>query len=111
MEIKFSNENHVDVVQLSGRLTANDVSAIRREINNFIKNGTANLLLDITELEFIDSSGLGLLVGSRREARKHNGDLILLGPKPEVRALLELTRLDQIFSIFNDQAEAVNSLH
>ncbi len=111
MNILHERLNAVDIVKLAHRLTAADITAARYLINDIIRNGNAKLLLDISDLGFIDSRGLGLLVGSREEARKHKGDLFLLAPKPEVRALLELTRLDQVFRIFNNQTEAVIALH
>ncbi|MCP3669496.1 MAG: STAS domain-containing protein [Gammaproteobacteria bacterium] len=111
MTITHRKHNSIDIVMLSNRLTAADISGVRREFNNIINTGNANLLLDITELEFVDSSGLGFLVGTQQEARKRRGDMVLYNPQLNVRALLELTRLDQIFSIHSEMSEAMDALH
>lgn len=111
MTISHHKEDSIDIVTLTDRLTAADVNTARREINEIINAGEGKLLVDISGLDFVDSSGLGLLVGCHQEARNKDGNLVLLEPQPEVKALLELTRLDQVFRIFHDQSEAITSLN
>ncbi|HYH50231.1 MAG TPA: STAS domain-containing protein [Acidimicrobiia bacterium] len=60
---------------------------------------TKRLVVDLTETEFIDSTGLGVLVRALKRLRHHGGDLILRSPKPNARKVLHMTSLDRVISI------------
>jgi anti-anti-sigma factor len=65
--------------------------------------------LNLAHADYIDSAGLGCLVGSLTSARKHNADLKLLSPSKKVRNALRITKLDTVFDIVNDEQEGVKS--
>jgi len=111
MNIEHSNENQVEVIKLTGRLTAANTKNLRAGLKVASKKAPANLVLDIAELTFVDSTGLGVLAGWLQKVRAEKGDIVLLSPRPEIKVLLELTRLDQVFPIHSDRTEAVRSFH
>lgn len=107
MILTHRNVEGIDIVALSGRLVIADVPQIRQKLLAIIEQGNGKLILHLAEVGFMDSSGLSVLVSVFKAARVRGGDIVLLGLSPTVRSLIELTRLQQVFSIFDDEAAAV----
>jgi anti-sigma B factor antagonist len=84
--------------------------AYRHAIRDVIDGGRVRIVMDMTGVEFVDSSGLSVLISALKSARKVGGDVSLSGPSAEVQALIELTRLHHLFEIFADERAAVRSL-
>ena len=95
----------VTVIELSGILDGIRGNELRREISSTLANGANILLLDMKEVKFIDSSGLGALVSAMQMVRNGNGKLFVCSINDQVRMLFELTKMDRIFQIFADQEE------
>jgi anti-sigma B factor antagonist len=74
-----------------------------------LDRGSSRVVLDLEKVRFIDSAGLGHLVGWKNRALQSGGDVRLLRPRDRVREVLELTALTRVFQIFEDEAEAVAS--
>ncbi|PWG74581.1 hypothetical protein DF186_17170, partial [Enterococcus hirae] len=72
---------------------------VRNRLRHIIRQGNARLILDLGNMEFIDSSGLAALVNSLQAARKRHGDLCLVGMNETVRTLFELTQLLNVFEV------------
>jgi anti-sigma B factor antagonist len=69
--------------------------------------GQARLVVDLSDVVLVDSSGLAALVGGMKQARQGGGDLMLAGLQATVRIIFELTRLDRAFDIANDRDAAI----
>lgn len=95
----------VTVLELSGILDGIRGNELRREISGILANGADILLLDMKEVKFIDSSGLGALVSAMQMVRNANGKLFVCSISDQVRMLFELTKMDRIFQTFADQDE------
>jgi len=95
----------VTVLELSGILDGIRGNELRREVGNSVANGADILLLDLKEVKFIDSSGLGALVSAMQIVRNANGKLFICSISDQVRMLFELTKMDRIFQTFADQDE------
>lgn len=100
----------IDIVALSGRLVMADVPEVRRRLLQIVEQGSGKLVLNLEGVGFMDSSGLSVLVSTLKSARIKNGEVVLLGLTPIVRSLIELTRLQQIFEIFEDETAALARL-
>ena len=100
----------IDIAALSGRLVMADVPQVRQKLLEIIEQGSGKLILDLAQVGFMDSSGLSVLVSAFKAARAKNGDVALLYLSPTVRSLIELTRLQQVFPIFDDEAAALARL-
>ena len=100
----------IDIVALSGRLVMADVPEVRRRLLQIVEQGSGKLVLNLEGVGFMDSSGLSVLVSTLKSARIKNGEVVLLGLTPTVRSLIELTRLQQIFEIFEDETAALARL-
>ncbi|MEH1845772.1 MAG: STAS domain-containing protein [Nostoc sp.] len=95
----------VKVLELSGILDGIRGNELRREVSNIVDNGADILLLDMKEVKFIDSSGLGALVSAMQIVRNANSKLFVCSISDQVRMLFELTKMDRIFQTFADQDE------
>jgi anti-anti-sigma factor len=95
----------VKVLELSGILDGIKGNELRREVSGVLANGAEILLIDMKEVNFIDSSGLGALVSAMQMARNANAKLFICSISAQVKMLFELTKMDRIFQTFADQDE------
>ena len=100
----------VTVLDLSGRITLGEGSVqLRDAIRDLIGKGQKHILLDLGEVNYIDSSGLGELVSAYTTARNQGAELKLLKLTKKVHDLLQLTKLYTVFDIYDDEAGAIAS--
>src|SRR5689334_13067571 len=100
----------VSVVDLSGRLTLGEGSGtVRRVIKDLVGSAQKNILVNLKDVTYIDSAGLGELVGSYASVTNMGGAIKLLHPQAKVHDLLQVTKLYTVFIAFDDEAEALRS--
>jgi len=100
----------VTVLELSGRITLGEGSVqLRDAIRDLIGKGQRRILLDLGEVNYIDSSGLGELVSAYTTAKNQGATLKLLKLTKKVHDLLQLTKLYTVFDIYDDEAKAIGS--
>ena len=112
MSVKLTTRetDGVVIVETSGRVTLGEgSSALRRGIRELVDGGSRRIVLDMAEVDYMDSSGLGELFASHTTVRSVGGQLKLLNVSPRVRELLAMMRIDSLFEIFDDEALAVES--
>ena len=90
------------VVSVTSDLDVLTAPRLRDRLIEVIDEGRHNLAVDLTECEFIDSSGLSALVTALKRARSENGDLAMVCPSGNVRRLIEVVALDQVFTLYQD---------
>src|SRR5215467_6791657 len=95
----------VMVVDVSGELSRR-ASSLLNPLKELLADGRSDLILDLSALSYVDSSGLGQLISVWTSIGRRGGQLILLRPSPRVREQLEITKLDTVFTIINHEAEA-----
>ncbi|MGD9169743.1 MAG: STAS domain-containing protein [Candidatus Thiodiazotropha sp.] len=110
MELTRHNHGPVEVIELPARLVMANAPDTRRAILDLIEQGRNRLIFDLNQVDFIDSSGLSVLVSALKAANKDAGEVLLLSPSDGVRSLIELTRLHQIFEIYEDRNAAIQRL-
>lgn len=89
----------VVVVRLAGRLDFASVTEARDQFASTIAAGNRKLIVDLSKVEFVDSAGLGSLIGGMRAARQAGGDLRIANPSEQAKMLLSLTSLDQVLKV------------
>jgi anti-sigma B factor antagonist len=100
----------VAVLELSGRITLGEGSVqLRDAIRDMIGKGQKRILLDLGDVNYIDSSGLGELVSAYTTAKNQGAALKLLKLTKKVHDLLQLTKLYTVFDIYDDEASAIAS--
>jgi anti-sigma B factor antagonist len=100
----------VTILDLSGRITLGEGSVqLRDAIRSLIGKGQKNILLNLEDVNYIDSSGLGELVSAFTTAKNQGGQIKLLKLTKKVHDLLQLTKLYTVFDISDDEASAIAS--
>jgi anti-sigma B factor antagonist len=100
----------VAVVDLSGRIVLGEATTTLREVlQNLASQGQKKILLNLAEVSYIDSSGLGALVSGYTTVTGQAGQLKLLNLTAKVKDLLQITKLLTVFEVFTDEASAVRS--
>lgn len=87
------------IMKISGNFTVEEVAAFRNEANKAIEEGVTNFILDFSECNFIDSTGLGVLVSIYKKCAEKGGNIKLKSMNEKVLQLFKLTRLDRVFEI------------
>jgi anti-sigma B factor antagonist len=100
----------VSILDFSGTITLGDgTELVRHSIRDLIAKGRTNILLNLAQVDFLDSSGIATLVNSYTYAREHGARVKLLHLKANIHDLLQITKLNTLFDIFDDEAAAVAS--
>ena len=86
-------------VVLLGRLDVRGAGAAREALHEALARGEGRLLVDLSGVELLDATGLGVLVGAHRRARLQDRELVLCDARPRVARLLSLTRLDRVIAV------------
>ena len=102
--------NDVTIVDVGGRFDASTAAAVRDRLHSLIEEGHARLVVNLSQMEFIDSAGLGALVSCLRRAAADGGDLRLAEVPAFCRSIFELTRLTRVFKVGESEAEAVAAI-
>ncbi len=94
--------NELKVMQPSGRLDVTTAADFRRQVNDIASavNPPKHLVVDLQEISFMDSSGLGALVSALKSIRNSNGEMVICGANDQVQMLFELTSMTKIFKIY-----------
>ncbi len=112
MNIKSSTRkvNGVTIVDLSGRITLGEGSVVLRDtVKDLVGRGSKKILLNLGDVTYIDSSGIGELVSAFTTVRNQGGELKLLNLTKKVHDLLQITKLYTVFDVRDDEAAAISS--
>jgi len=100
----------VTVIDATGRITLGEgASTFRDTIRELAAQGNKKILLNLSEVSYIDSSGIGELVSGFTTVTNHGGNLKLLGLNKRVKDLLQITKLYTVFEVFDEETAAVRS--
>ena len=93
------------VVYLQGEVDLASAPQLRRGIYELIDQGNHRVAVELSGVEFMDSTGLGVLIGALKRLRESGGSMVLAGIRPAVGRVFEITGLDRIFTIHNSLTE------
>jgi anti-sigma B factor antagonist len=110
MKANTRQVNGITVVDMSGRITLGEGSVILRDtIRDLLSRGNKKILLNLGDVTYIDSSGIGELVSAFTSVRNQGGELKLLNLTKKVHDLLQITKLYTVFDIKDDETAAVGA--
>ncbi|PYV91065.1 MAG: anti-sigma factor antagonist [Acidobacteria bacterium] len=112
MSMKTSTRqvNGITIVDCSGRITLGEGSVVLKDaIRDLLSKGQKRILLNLGDVNYIDSSGIGELVSAFTTVRNQGGDLKLLNLTKKVHDLLQITKLYTVFDVKDDEAAAVKA--
>ncbi|HUG43336.1 MAG TPA: STAS domain-containing protein [Acidobacteriota bacterium] len=110
MTIDTRTSNGVTILDIHGKITIGEGSAeIRNKVRDLLQAGRKHILLNLGDVSYVDSSGIGELVSSYTTVTNQGGDLKLLNLTRKLRELLAITKLLTVFDSFDDEKEAIES--
>jgi anti-sigma B factor antagonist len=122
MAISVRTRGEVSIIELAGEFTLGDGGIARpldlrgdrltdlgETLRRLLDQGSRKILLDLAQVTFLDSAGLGELIACRKRTLERGGDIRLVHPTGKVRQLLEMLYLTRVFAIFEGEAEALAS--
>ncbi|HTW44186.1 MAG TPA: STAS domain-containing protein [Acidobacteriaceae bacterium] len=110
MKITTRQVDGVTILDLSGRITLGEGSVLLRDaVRDLLAKGSKHILLNLGDVNYIDSSGIGELVSAYTTARNQGGELKLLNLTKKVHDLLQITKLYTVFDVKDDEASAIAS--
>jgi anti-sigma B factor antagonist len=112
MSVKLTThqKGEVTIIDISGKLTLGEgTSTLRTKIRELVEGGSKRIVLNMADVSYMDSSGLGELIASHTTVTTAGGEMKLLNLAKRVHDLLKLTKLYTVFETFEDEASAVDS--
>lgn len=110
MRTELRTEGDVAIIDLRGRLVAGEaVDSLRTAVNQLVAEDCKKILLNLSEVDWIDSSGIGELVGSIKLAERFSGAIKLLRIGDRVRHVLSISKLLPVLDVYEDEQEALAS--
>ena len=110
LTINVRETTNAVVLEVMGRITLGTAGpSLQDGVRELLNNGHKNIVLDLGGVTFLDSSGLGQLVGSYATAVSHGSEIKLLNLNKKVYDLMQITKLYTVFAIYTDEATAVES--
>lgn len=94
------------IIRLSGELNSLTSPRLRERLNDCVQQGQHQVLVDLAEVPFIDSSGLSALVAGLKALKLSGGRLALVGLQPQARTIFQLTQADALFALFETEPAA-----
>lgn len=109
MEYSTRTVGKVRVLGLTGNFDRYNLTIIRQWLEDATKSAPAYIVINLSGVEMVDSSGLATLVYSLKRARRFGGNVRLCGLSQSIRMLFELTRMDKIFELFVTEEDAIQA--
>jgi len=109
MNIKEKKQADVVIFSVSGEIDITTSPDLRKVFDRLIKEKTPKIVLNLSEVNYIDSSGLATLVESLQRLKGHGGKLKLTNLSGKVKSLFEITKLERLFEIFPEEEKAVEA--
>jgi len=100
LNLSVRREGNAHVVTLRGATRLDEPEELAAQLSQLIQDSSPHLILELSDLVFLTSAGIGAIVSAHNRARTFNGRVSVVNPKPEVAGLLRLTRVDQLASVF-----------
>jgi anti-sigma B factor antagonist len=110
MKLNVRQMGDISVVDVSGRIALGEAtSELRNSLRELVSEGQKKILLNLGDVSYVDSTGIGELVGGYASVSNQGGQLKLLNLTKRVTDLLQITKLSTVFEVFDDEAAALRS--
>ena len=109
LRIDESHSGNATIVSLKGRLDASSSPSAETALSRLIESGERQIVVDMSELDYISSAGLRVMLASLKRLRDDSGRLVLVGLKPQIQNVFEIAGFQRIFTIYLTAEEAISS--
>ncbi len=94
------------ILEIEGEVDVYTSPQLKHDIGKFAEGGVKHVIINLSKVEYLDSTGLGVLIGGLKRLRESEGNLVLVGPGMRILRIFEITGLDKIFDIYPTEEEA-----
>jgi len=109
MQINLEKKGEVSVFKVTGDIDIESAPQVKKTFDKAITSASKQVVINLQEVSYVDSSGLATLVEILKNMRSHGGKLKLANLSAKVKGLFEITKLDKLFDITQSEEEAINS--
>jgi len=102
-----SIDANTSLINLAGEVDVYTAPQVKQQIISLLDGGVTHILVDLTAVDYLDSTALGVLIGGLKRLRERDGSLDLICPNPRIKRIFEITGLDKIFDIYAGESEAL----
>ena len=106
--LETDDRGDLTVVSVKGEVDLYTAPSLKEAIADLVSSGRSKIVVDLAGVEFMDSTGLGVLIGALKRCKEAGGSLALAGPGESVLKVLAITGLDKVFSIHSDVEQAAS---
>ncbi len=99
-------ESELPIIELEGEVDVYTAPQLKQQMISLLESGANELVVDLTKVDYLDSTALGVLIGGLKRMRERDGNMVLVCPSPRIRRVFEITGLDKIFDMYNTIEEA-----
>lgn len=110
LDVRVHRTENVPVVSLSGDVDSYTCDKLRETIIELLSQGDSRVVISMGRVNYIDSAGLGTLVGGLRRVHERDGGLAISNASPQIRRVLSITGLSKVFDVYETDVEAARSL-
>lgn len=100
----------IPIIELEGEVDVYTAPQLKQQVIGVLESGARELVIDLTKVDYLDSTALGVLIGGLKRMREVDGNVTLVCPGPRIRRVFEITGLDKIFDIYNTQEDAQEAI-
>ncbi len=110
MAMKTESKNGLMICRVEGDIDISCSPELKKVFDKLISQKTPKIVIEMTKVTYVDSSGLATLVGILKNMRSYGGKMRLAGMSPKIKSLFEITKLDKLFEIMASEEEAMMGL-
>jgi anti-sigma B factor antagonist len=110
LKIDVNSKDGVVMMKLNGEVDVYTAPKLKSRLIDLVDQGQFKIVVDLEEVDFMDSSGLGVLVGGLKRVRSHDGAIALVCTQENILKIFRITGLVKVFPIFENQDQAVQSI-
>lgn len=107
LSLDTRQENGRTIIEVGGEIDVYTAPKLRDRISELVAAGNYHLVVDMDKVDFLDSTGLGVLVGGLKKLRDHDGSMQLICTQERLLKIFRITQLAKVFNIYESQAEAL----
>lgn len=109
MKVDVSQKGEIVILRCNGSLDADSIPVFKKHAYDALDNGKIKFVLDASNMEFVDSMGLGVLISFLRKVKEKDGDVKIAGLTADVKTIFEITRLYRLFDVSDNLGGAVKN--
>ena len=107
LRVEVEHRDRAAIVKLTGSANMDVADDLQERLLELVDTPTDQLILDLSELQFVSSVGLGAIIAAHLRCRHHDGEIRLVAPPPKILELLEVTKLTKLFAIYDSVEAAI----